>query len=119
MISEVNIKLNDEEHYKSRSARVAIQRYEYTMKKHVPQRMCVACRQTCMQHNLIRLICTTESRIEIDLKYRYQGRGAYLCRNLSCWEKAMKRQSLERALRLNALHTEDRATLMQFAQGLE
>jgi hypothetical protein len=31
----------------------------------------------------------------------------------------MKRRSLERALRLDALHPDDRAALMQFAQSLE
>jgi hypothetical protein len=71
------------------------------------------------KRDLIRLVRTPDERIEIDQTGKQKGRGAYLCRNVQCWRTALKRRSLERALRLSHLHTDDRATLEQFVQHLE
>jgi hypothetical protein len=86
--------------------------------KHVPQRMCVACRQTDAKRGLIRLVRTTDGRVEVDPTGKRRGRGAYLCHNPDCWEAALKRRGLERALRLETLHPDDVATLRQFGDGL-
>jgi hypothetical protein len=87
--------------------------------KHVPQRMCIACRHTDAKKALIRLVRTDDSHVEIDQTGKRRGRGAYLCHNPRCWETALKRRGLERALRLERLHPDDRATLEQFVQHLE
>jgi predicted RNA-binding protein YlxR (DUF448 family) len=42
---------------------------------------------------------TPEGRIEVDLEGKKPGRGAYLCRRLSCWEEALRRDRLSYALR--------------------
>ncbi len=41
------------------------------------------------------------------------GRGAYLCRTGSCWQRAMDKGTLERSLKLS-LTAEDRAQLQVF-----
>jgi hypothetical protein len=88
-------------------------------KNHIPQRMCVACRHTEGKRELIRLVRTGAGRVEIDQTGKQHGRGAYLCRNHACWTAALKRRSLERALRIERLHPEDQETLEQFVQHLE
>jgi hypothetical protein len=62
---------------------------------------------------------TVEGRVEIDPSGKRNGRGAYLCHNPACWEQALKRHALERALRLPTVTPEDWALLTAFAQTLE
>jgi hypothetical protein len=48
---------------------------------------------------MIRLVLTAEGRAEIDISGKKEGRGTYLCRNWVCWEKALKGNQLEHALK--------------------
>lgn len=45
------------------------------------------------------------------------GRGAYLCRRVACWEDALKRSRLSKALR-TTLSEESRAAMQAFAATL-
>jgi len=67
--------------------------------KYVPVRMCVACRSITPQRDLIRVVKSLEGKIVIDLDHKAFGRGAYICRNKNCIEKAQKVRGLERALK--------------------
>ena len=67
--------------------------------KHIPQRTCLACRQVKAKQELIRLVHTLDSSIEIDTGGKKAGRGAYLCRSWECWENGLKGNRLEYALR--------------------
>lgn len=87
--------------------------------KHVPVRTCVACRRTDAKRGLFRLVRDAEGRVTVDLTGKRAGRGAYLCHDPACWEQALKRRGLERALRIEALQPEDRLALEQIAQKLE
>jgi uncharacterized protein len=86
--------------------------------KHVPQRTCIACRATDAKRELVRLVRSTEGRVTIDLRGKARGRGAYLCRNPACWETALQRRALERALRIERLHPDDREALQAFGRAL-
>jgi predicted RNA-binding protein YlxR (DUF448 family) len=66
--------------------------------KHVPQRMCVACREHEAKRGLFRIVRTPEGRVEPDPTGRRNGRGAYLCGRQACWEKALTTGILARAL---------------------
>ena len=48
---------------------------------------------------MVRLVRTVEGEVEIDNTGKKEGRGAYLCRDRACWEKALKSQQLEYALK--------------------
>jgi hypothetical protein len=87
--------------------------------RHVPRRTCVACRRTDAKRGLIRLVRTAEGGVAIDPGGKRQGRGAYLCAVRTCWQTAFKRKQLERALRLEKLRPDDRATLEQYIEHLE
>ena len=67
--------------------------------RYVPVRTCVACRGVTPQENLIRVVKSADGKIVIDLNHKAQGRGAYICRNKSCIEKAQKIRGLERGLK--------------------
>lgn len=86
--------------------------------KHIPQRTCVACRRGEAKRSLIRVVRDAEGRVAVDLSGKRNGRGAYLCHDPLCWQQALKRRALERALRVEQLHPDDRATLLTFAASL-
>jgi hypothetical protein len=93
----------------------AVTRSTSPRKKHVPQRTCVGCRQVNPKRELIRLVRTPQG-IVIDPSGKLAGRGAYLHRQRSCWEKGLK-GALAQALRLE-LTAEDRTRLEAFMQTL-
>jgi predicted RNA-binding protein YlxR (DUF448 family) len=66
--------------------------------KHVPQRMCVACREHDTKRGLYRIVRTPEGTVEPDPTGRRNGRGAYLCAKTACWERALSSGLLNRAL---------------------
>jgi predicted RNA-binding protein YlxR (DUF448 family) len=46
---------------------------------------------------LIRVVKTPEGDIKVDLTGKASGRGAYICKNIECLEKAIKTKRFERA----------------------
>ena len=50
---------------------------------------------------MVRLVRTPEGDVAIDTSGKMEGRGAYLCRVWACWEKALKGNQLEHALKGN------------------
>lgn len=68
-----------------------------TRRKHKPQRMCVACRQSQDKKTLVRLVRTPDG-VFVDETGKLPGRGAYLHADPSCWESGMKKY-LQKALR--------------------
>ncbi len=89
-----------------------------TATRHVPQRTCVACRTTSAKREFVRLVRTPEGAVEIDPSGRRNGRGAYLCAERACWENALKKDGLARALRAT-IGAPVRATLLRHAERLE
>ena len=65
--------------------------------KKVPLRMCVSCRTMFPKRDLIRVV-RTEDEILLDATGKAAGRGAYICGQPACLEKARKSRALERAL---------------------
>ena len=61
-------------------------------------RKCVGCGEMKSRKDLIRVIRTPEGQVVMDLTGRANGRGAYLCRSSSCFEKAVRAKSLQRSL---------------------
>lgn len=72
-----------------------------TRQKHKPQRTCIACRETKDKRDLIRVVRTPAGDFIIDPTGKANGRGAYLCRQTSCWEKGLQKQRLAQALKVN------------------
>ncbi len=85
--------------------------------KHVPQRMCVACRGHDTKRGLYRIVRTPEGQVEPDPTGRRNGRGAYLCGQAACWEKALASGILARALNVE-IDSKTLETLRRYAATL-
>jgi predicted RNA-binding protein YlxR (DUF448 family) len=49
---------------------------------------------------LIRVVKTAEGEIKLDATGKLNGRGAYICKNKACLEKARKTNALARAFEM-------------------
>ena len=65
------------------------------MKKQ-PQRTCIGCREKKEKKDLIRIVKNKDGEISLDRTGKANGRGAYICDNIECLEKAIKSKALER-----------------------
>ena len=68
------------------------------MQKKIPQRQCMGCRERRAKRELIRVVRTPEGNVSLDFGGKMNGRGAYLCPNPDCLQKAIRAKSLARSL---------------------
>ena len=68
--------------------------------KKIPLRKCTGCNEMKPKKELIRVLKTVEEEIVLDKTGRKNGRGAYLCNSLECFQKARKTKGLERSLQI-------------------
>ncbi len=64
--------------------------------KKIPQRTCMGCNETKNKNELIRIVKNKEERIFVDKTGKADGRGAYICNNIECLERAIKSKRLEK-----------------------
>ena len=69
------------------------------MEKKIPLRKCLGCEEMIGKKGLLRIVRSKEGEISLDLTGKKSGRGAYICKDLQCFEKARKRKALERSLK--------------------
>lgn len=67
--------------------------------KKVPERTCIGCGKKKEKQALIRIVHAPDDSFSIDVTGRKNGRGAYICKNPECLEKAFRRKALERSFR--------------------
>lgn len=65
--------------------------------KRIPQRTCIGCNETKNKNELIRVVKNNNNEIFVDLTGKANGRGAYICNNVECLEKAVKSKRLEKS----------------------
>lgn len=68
--------------------------------KKIPMRQCSGCGQMKEKKQLIRVIKTNTDEILLDDTGRKNGRGAYICKSLECFNKAIKNHGFERSLKV-------------------
>lgn len=85
--------------------------------KSKPVRMCVGCREMKDKRSLIRVVKTPTDEIKIDSTGKLSGRGAYICRDTECLQKAVKSKGLEKSLKV-AISDEIKEELMAMLEGL-
>ena len=66
--------------------------------KKIPTRRCTGCGEHFPKSTLIRVVRSPEGEISLDKTGKNSGRGAYICPDVSCYEKALKSKRLERTL---------------------
>ena len=64
-------------------------------KGHVPIRTCVSCRSKRPKKELLRLVLDKDDRIIADEFQKKKGRGIYLCDDVSCIRKFLKRKAMK------------------------
>ena len=64
--------------------------------KKIPQRTCIGCNQSKNKKELIRIVKNNSGEIFVDLTGKANGRGAYICNDVSCLDKAVKSKKLEK-----------------------
>ena len=69
--------------------------------KEIPKRTCIGCNEIKLKKELIRIVKNKEGQIFIDRTGKANGRGAYICDNIECLEKAIKTKRLERTFETN------------------
>jgi predicted RNA-binding protein YlxR (DUF448 family) len=84
-------------------------------RKHKPQRTCIACRKAKDKRELVRVVRTPEQSVIIDVTGKANGRGAYMCRQVACWEKGLTKERLTQALKVE-VSSEDVVALHTFLQ---
>ncbi|MBR2207795.1 MAG: DUF448 domain-containing protein [Synergistaceae bacterium] len=68
-------------------------------KKHVPTRSCSVCKVKSDKNDLIRLVKSPDGKIFIDSSKKLPGRGAYICPDLECLERAKETGILANVLK--------------------
>src|SRR5258708_3796891 len=86
--------------------------------RHIPQRTCIACRQTDAKRTLVRIVRGPDGSVTIDASGKKSGRGAYLCDEAACWQAGLKRGVLTRALKLETIQEADLQLLTTYAERL-
>lgn len=65
----------------------------------IPLRKCIGCNQMLEKRTLIRIVRNKEGQVSLDKTSKAPGRGAYLCNNIECFNKAQKSRAIERGLK--------------------
>ena len=66
--------------------------------KKKPQRTCMGCNSKKDKNELIRIVKNNKNEITVDKTGKLEGRGAYICNNMECLEKAIKSRRIEKAI---------------------
>lgn len=86
--------------------------------KHIPLRTCIGCGQVEPKRAMVRIVRTPDGGVQIDATGKRSGRGAYIHPRAGCWQNALKRGALERALE-TTLTTEEKDLLQNYMAELE
>jgi len=60
--------------------------------KKIPMRRCIVCGTSRPKQELIRIVTGEDGEGIVDPTGRKNGRGAYICRNMDCAAKAVKKK---------------------------
>jgi predicted RNA-binding protein YlxR (DUF448 family) len=75
--------------------------------KKSPKRHCIACRTERDKKELIRVVKCPDGSVIIDGHGKASGRGAYICREQKCLDKAAKSRAFARQLKLDTPFPEE------------
>jgi uncharacterized protein len=74
-----------------------------------PRRTCVVCRSTTAKRTLHRIVRSPAGTVSYDPTGKAAGRGAYLCGQPACLDQAVRRRSIQRALKVTDTAAADAA----------
>lgn len=65
--------------------------------KKIPMRMCLGCQEMKPKRELIRIVRNKENETSVDFTGKKSGRGAYICKSITCFDKARRGRKIEKA----------------------
>ncbi len=68
-------------------------------KRTIPLRKCTGCQEMKDKRSLVRVVRNDSGEFSVDFTGKKPGRGAYICPNLECLEKAKRTKGLERSFK--------------------
>ena len=68
--------------------------------KKIPLRKCTGCGEQKPKKELVRVVKTPDGEILLDLTGKASGRGAYICNNAECLNKARKSKRIDRTFEM-------------------
>ena len=68
--------------------------------KSIPQRTWIGCNVKKDKNDFIRIVKDNQNNISIDRTGKANGRGAYICDNIECLEKAIKNKKIEKSFKM-------------------
>lgn len=86
--------------------------------KKIPLRKCTGCQEMKSKKEMMRILRTSEGEIILDTTGRKNGRGAYVCCSMECFEKAVRNKGLERSLKVK-VPEETYASLKKEIESIE
>lgn len=70
----------------------------------IPMRKCIGCSESFPKKDLCRIVKTKlddgKEEVRLDLTGKMNGRGAYICKSMKCFESAVKSKRLSRTLEI-------------------
>lgn len=66
--------------------------------KKIPMRQCLGCNEHRPKKEMIRVVRSPEGEISLDFIGKKSGRGAYICPQKTCFQKARKSKRIENML---------------------
>ena len=66
--------------------------------KKIPMRQCLGCNGHFPKAQLLRVVRGPDGAVSLDFTGNKSGRGAYVCKNVTCLRKAQKTRRLSRNL---------------------
>lgn len=69
----------------------------------IPQRTCIGCGLVKDKKQMVRIVRSPQGEISLDRSGKKPGRGAYVCDEAACIEKAFQSKALEKALQVKIL----------------
>lgn len=68
--------------------------------KKIPMRKCNGCGEQKPKKELVRIVKTPDGEVSLDLTGKASGRGAYICNNADCLQKARKSHRIDKAFEI-------------------
>ena len=66
----------------------------------LPLRKCTGCQEMKDKRQMIRVVKDKENHMSLDFTGKKPGRGAYVCPQIQCLEKAQQSKGLERSFKM-------------------
>lgn len=66
----------------------------------IPLRKCTGCNEMKDKRELIRVVRSNEGEFSLDFTGKKPGRGAYICKDIECLNKAEKNKGFERSFKM-------------------